>query len=191
MPSAHATCVAGACVMRCWQLPSSGAVAPAVSVDCTPSSLSPAPPVAAPPFDRVAAEHEVSAELDDFHDAASRADEARYFAHFAPQAVFLGTDATERWDVAAFRTYAHSRFAQGKGWTYHPLRRAISFAPDGTVAWFDEDLRGDRMGPTRGSGVLVHLEGRWKIAVYDLSITIPNERFDAVRALLGAGTRGN
>jgi hypothetical protein len=142
------------------------------------------PAQSARPFDHDAAVADVGRALDDFHDAAARADEPRYFAHFAPDAVFLGTDASERWEVAAFRAYAHPRFSQGKGWTYHPLRRAIAFAPDGSVAWFDEDLRGDRVGPTRGTGVLVRIEGHWLIALYDLSITIPNERFDAVRAAI-------
>jgi hypothetical protein len=150
---------------------------------CAPSPA----PLLPDPFDRAAAESEVARELDDFHDAAAHADEARYFAHFAPDGVFLGTDVTERWDLAAFRAYAHPHFAQGKGWTYHPLRRAVTVSPDGAVAWFDEDLRGDRVGPTRGSGVLVRTGGRWLIALYDLSITIPNERFDAVRAALDAG----
>ena len=49
----------------------------------------------------------VTAALDDFHDAAAKADEDRYFGRFAPGGVFLGTDATERWDVKAFRAYAH------------------------------------------------------------------------------------
>ena len=47
--------------------------------------------------------------------AAAHAHEPRYFAHFAPEAVFLGTDAAERWDLGAFRAYAHPHFAQGKG----------------------------------------------------------------------------
>ena len=146
----------------------------------------PPAPAASAPVDRTAAERDVARELDDFHDAAAHADEARYFAHFAPDGVFLGTDVTERWDLAAFRAYAHPHFAQGKGWTYHPLRRAVALSPDGAVAWFDEDLRGERVGPTRGCGVLVRLGGRWLIALYDLSVTIPNERFDAVRAVLDA-----
>src|SRR5437764_7752082 len=54
--------------------------------------------------------------LDDWHDAAAKSDESRYFAHFADNAVFLGTDATERWNVPAFRAYAHPYFLQGKGW---------------------------------------------------------------------------
>jgi hypothetical protein len=100
------------------------------------------------------AERDVARVLEDFHDAAARADEARYFGHFAADAVFLGTDATERWDVAAFRAYAHPHFASGHGWVYHPQRRSIAFAADGTVAWFEEDLMGERAAsaPSRSKG---------------------------------------
>ena len=34
--------------------------------------------------------------IDDFHHAASVADEAAYFGHMAPEFIFLGTDATGR-----------------------------------------------------------------------------------------------
>lgn len=147
-------------------------------------AASPCAPASAAAFDRGSAESAVARELDDFHDAAAHADEGRYFAHFSPGAVFLGTDATERWDLAAFRAYAHPHFASGHGWTYRPQRRAIVFAEDGTVAWFDEDLMGERTGPTRGSGVLVASGGRWLIAQYNLTFTIPNERFDDLRRIL-------
>ncbi|HEY1693855.1 MAG TPA: nuclear transport factor 2 family protein [Polyangiaceae bacterium] len=146
---------------------------------------SPRPPTAAAtPFDAATATRDVARELDDFHDAAAHADEPRYLGHFAAHAVFLGTDATERWDLASFTAYVHPHFAHGEGWTYRPLRRAVSFDPAGTVAWFDEDLRGQRLGPSRGSGVLVREGGRWRIAQYDLALTIPNERFDEVHAVL-------
>ena len=56
----------------------------------------------------------------------------------------------------------------------------------GDLRWFDEDLLGERVGPTRGCGVLVRRDGRWLIALYDLSITVPNGRFDAVKAALDA-----
>ncbi len=159
------------------------ALAIALATACAPGA-----PAAGPstPFDVSVAGAAVARELDDLHDAAAHADEPRYFAHFAPEAVFLGTDATERWNVTAFRAYAHPHFAAGKGWTYRPLRRAISFAPSKSVAWFDEDLLGERVGPTRGCGVLVLRDGRWLIALYDLSVTVPNERFDAVKAVLDA-----
>ena len=140
-------------------------------------------------FDRAAAERDIARELDDLHDAAAHADEPRYFDHFAPQAVFLGTDATERWDLAAFRAYAHPRFSEGKGWTFHVERRAVTFDADGDAAWFDEDLRGERLGPARGTGVLLRDGARWRVAQYNLALTIPNERFDAVRALLDSPAR--
>lgn len=132
------------------------------------------------------AEKEIRAVLDDWHDAASRADEARYFGYFADAAVFLGTDATERWDVAAFRAYAHPHFARGKAWSFRAVRRAITVAPDGLHAWFDEDLDTPNMGPARGSGVLVRGApgAPWRIAQYNLALTIPNERLDEVKALL-------
>lgn len=113
----------------------------------------------------------VAAVLDDWHAAA---DEARYFAHFAPDAVFLGTDATERWSVEEFRRYAHPYFAKGKAWSFKAVERHISFSPDRSVAWFDERLDTPNLGPARGSGVLVRTAGSWRIAHYDLSVPIPN-----------------
>ena len=128
------------------------------------------------------AEESVASALDDFHDAAAKADEDRYFAHFAPGGVFLGTDATERWEVPAFRAYAHPHFAKGKAWTFRAVRRIVTVRGD--LAWFDEDLETQNLGPARGSGVLSLHGGKWLIDQYVLSITVPNERFRAVRDLL-------
>jgi len=126
----------------------------------------------------------VVAELDDWHAAAARADEARYFGHFAKDAIFLGTDATEHWDLAAFRAFAHPHFEKGKAWSFRATKRTIRFAADGQSAWFDEDLDTPNLGPARGSGVLVREDAHWKVTLYDLSTPIPNERFGEVRALL-------
>jgi hypothetical protein len=134
--------------------------------------------------DPSAAKVAIAQALDDWHDAAAHADEERYFARFAAKGVFLGTDATERWDVAAFRAYAHPRFSAGKGWAFHATRRAIALSDDGTTAWFDEDLATEKLGPARGSGVLTLVSGQWRIEQYNLATVIPNERFAAVRALL-------
>ncbi len=122
--------------------------------------------------------------LDDFHRAAAHADEERYFSYFAPEAVFLGTDGTERWDVAQFRAYAHPHFASGKGWAYRATERHITLAPDGRVAWFDETLTNDSYGPCRGSGVLRTIDGQWKITQYNLSIPIPNDLAKTVVKML-------
>lgn len=132
-----------------------------------------------------AARSAIGAVLDDWHDAAARADEERYFGHFTDDAVFLGTDATERWDVAAFREYAHPHFARGRAWAFRATRRDVIVRGD--VAWFDEDLHTENLGPARGSGVLVRGEdGAWRIAHYNLTITVPNERFAEVRDLLAS-----
>ncbi len=159
---------------------------------CAPSPAAPSPPIAAKPapvlLDRAAESKSISTRLDELHDAASKADEARYFALYAPDAVFLGTDATERWDLPAFRAYAHARFASGHGWTFHATRRAIVVTDDGLGAWFDEDLVGEKLGPARGSGALRKVGGAWLVTQYVLSLTIPNERFDDVRALLDPAT---
>lgn len=124
--------------------------------------------------------------LDGWHEAAAAADEARYFAAFAPDAVFLGTDASERWDVEAFRRYAHPHFERGRAWTFRATRRAVEVAPSGDVAWFDEDLETEGLGPARGSGVAVRIGDRFLIAHYNLAITVPNDRFAEVRALLAS-----
>jgi ketosteroid isomerase-like protein len=149
-------------------------------------AAAPATPRSATAADVTDAESQIRAALDDFHDAAARADEERYFAHFTSDAVFLGTDATERWDTAAFRAYAHPHFAKGKAWSFRATRRAVTVAPDALHAWFDEDLDTPNMGPARGSGVFVRtsLSAPWRIAQYNLALTIPNEKIDGVKALL-------
>ena len=120
-------------------------------------------------------EKAVEAVLDGWHAAAANADERRYFDGFAPEGVFLGTDASERWTVEEFRRYAHPHFAKGKAWSFRAVSRHVTFSENGAVAWFDEALDTPNLGPARGSGVLVKIAGEWKIAQYNLSIPIPNE----------------
>ncbi len=125
--------------------------------------------------------------LDDWHLAAANADFARYFGHLADDAVFLGTDATERWTKAEFEAYARPHFAKGKAWTFRATRRAVRFTGGGH-AWFDEDLDTLGLGPARGSGVLAVRDGRWRIVHYNLAITVPNGRFALVREAAGSAT---
>ncbi|MDQ1472510.1 MAG: hypothetical protein QOJ99_3990 [Bryobacterales bacterium] len=116
----------------------------------------------------------VAAVLDDWHRAAALADEPRYFAHFSANAVFIGTDASERWTVTQFREFARPHFQRKTTWDFKPRDRHIDFSKDGKISWFDEMLDTTNLGVCRGSGVLV-LDGReWKIAQYNLSIPIPN-----------------
>ncbi len=131
----------------------------------------------------------VNAAVDDWHDAAAKADEARYFGHFAAESVFLGTDATERWDLAAFRAYAHPFFSKGKAWTLKPSDRHVSIAPDAAVAWFDETVTSPSYGPSRGSGVLLLEDGKWRIAHYNLTVPIPNDLLMKVAGMIAHGPR--
>ncbi|HEY2796414.1 MAG TPA: nuclear transport factor 2 family protein [Thermoanaerobaculia bacterium] len=133
----------------------------------------------------------VTSVLDGFHAAAAAADEEKYFAALAPDAVFLGTDATERWTKEEFRKFAHPYFAKGKAWTYKAKSRWISFAPDRQVAWFDELLESPHLGTCRGSGVLVSLGGTWKIVQYNLSIPIPNALADSVTKQIAENEKGS
>ena len=116
--------------------------------------------------------------LDAWHAAAAAADEEKYFSYFTPDAVYLGTDASERWTRDEFRKWAHPYFAKGKAWTFKATARWITFASSRTVAWFDEALDTPNLGPCRGSGVLVATTTGWKIAQYNLSIPIPNDLAD-------------
>ena len=143
------------------------------SILAFPACLELPPKIEAP--ERTTLESSVAAALDDFHDAASKADFARYFAHFDDDAVFLGTDATERWTRAQFADYVRPHFSEGKGCTYHPTERHVTIASDGRYAWFDERLANEKYGDTRGSGVLVRRGKEWKIAQYNLTIPMPND----------------
>jgi hypothetical protein len=119
-------------------------------------------------------EEAVSRVLDDFHAAASAADEDRYLGHLAADGMFLGTDASERWTVAEFREFVHPYFSEGRGWTYVALERHVAVSRNGRLAWFDETLRNEKYGTLRGSGVLRRTGSAWKIVQYNMTFLVPN-----------------
>lgn len=123
----------------------------------------------------------VDAVLDDWHEAAAMANFDQYFNHFASDsAIFLGTDASERWTVSEFKDYAKPHFDSGDAWNFTPVERHIYISDNGKTAWFDESLDTPNLGPARGSGVLKLRNEKWKIAHYNLSIPIPNDIVDTV-----------
>ena len=128
--------------------------------------------------DRDSAEREIGQMLDAWHAAAATGDGPGYFGRMTPDAVFLGTDAGERWTKGEFESAYGSYFDGDEAWTYVPTERWVESgtAPSGVV-WFDELLTNAKYGTSRGSGVAVFdaSAGRWKVAAYSLSFPIPNE----------------
>lgn len=127
------------------------------------------------------AKQQVNTVLDDWHHAAADADFERYFSHFASDsAIFMGTDATERWTVAEFKPWSKPYFDRGDAWNFTPVERHVYISDNGQIAWFDEKLDTPNLGPARGTGVLVQQDTTWKISHYNLSIPIPNAIADTV-----------
>ena len=117
--------------------------------------------------------------LDSFNSAAAKADFTRYFNFYTEDAIFAGTDATERWDKKAFMNWAKPIFDKGSAWNFTALERHIYFDKTATLAWFDE-LLNTQMKICRGSGVLVKHGNEWKVQQYILSTTVPNDKLDSV-----------
>lgn len=132
-----------------------------------------------PQADTAKEKKQIAAMLDSFNRAAARADFNNYFSYYTEDAIFTGTDATERWDKNGLMAYAKPYFDKGHGWDFTSLDRHIYFDKTGTLAWFDE-LLSTQMKICRGSGVVIKEGNEWKVQQYILSATIPNEQMDSI-----------
>jgi hypothetical protein len=122
--------------------------------------------------------------LDGLHRAAAESDAQDYFARYTEEAVFLGTDASERWSIAEFKAYAAKPFAEGRGWRYDVVSRHLVPTGNPEIYGFDEVLSNEKLGLCRGSGLVVFDGARWRVAQYVLSMLIPN----AIAASVGRET---
>ena len=132
------------------------------------------------------AEAQVAQVLDRLNQASSTADETTYFSLFAPDARYVGTDATEHWTMAQFRAFAEPWFKRDRAWSFPATSRTITIAPIDCrcIAWFEEKLNSATYGETRGSGVMRLTDDGWKIEQYVLSLPVPNDKAAAVVALI-------
>lgn len=110
--------------------------------------------------------------IDGLHRDAHEGNFDNYFARYTPDAVFMGTDKSERWTIDNFKAYATPAFADGHGWTY--VVRERNWEGDDSIRWFDEILFNEKLGHCRGTGVVAKVAGEWKIAHYSLTLLIPN-----------------
>ena len=129
---------------------------------------------------------DVHAVMDDWHGAAAVGDRDRYLAHFAQDAIFMGTDPTERWDLATFSAYVREHFKPGAGWTFQPSNRHIMLSSGSDMAWFDEELDSEGANNLRGTGVLRRDGDVWKIVHYSMVFTVPTAVSDDVKRVLRA-----
>ena len=110
--------------------------------------------------------------LNGLHLDAHKGNFESYFDRYSPDAVFLGTDKTERWTIEEFKAYAKPAFLDGHGWTYLVIER--NWEGNGNIRWFDEILLNEKLGHCRGTGVVELVNGEWKISHYALTMLVPN-----------------
>ena len=110
---------------------------------------------------------EINALLDGLHQDAHEGNFQSYFDRYTSDAIFLGTDKTERWSIEEFKAYAKPAFADGNGWTYSVVER--NWEGDGDIRWFDEIPFNEKLGHCRGTGVVKLINDEWKIVHYALT----------------------
>ena len=76
--------------------------------------------------------------LDGLHQDAHEGNFQSYFDRYSSDAIFLGTDKTERWTIEEFKSYAKPAFADGHRWTYSVVER--NWEGGGSIRWFDDIL---------------------------------------------------
>ena len=113
--------------------------------------------------------------IDDWHLAATNADFNGYFDVMDESFVFLGTAPEERWVKEAFTTFSKPYFDKGQAWDFKASNRVWMFSKNKKIAWFDEELE-TWMEDCRGSGVVIKKKGKWKLAYYNLTVLIENEK---------------
>ena len=133
--------------------------------------------------DKVVLSGEVNQLMDKWHRAAAAANSQDYFGAMDTQSIFIGTDASENWKKAEFKTWSKDYFAKSSTWDFKALERNVYFSNDGSTAWFDELLETTNLGVCRGSGVLTKTAQGWTIQHYVLSVTVPNETVGQVTEL--------
>jgi hypothetical protein len=121
--------------------------------------------------------------MDNWHMAAATADEEVFFGSMTEDGIYLGTDKTEKWTRDEMSEWANEYFQRESAWSFTAIDRDVYFSEDGKIAWLNEKLD-TWMGVCKGTAVLVLKENDWKIALYDLSVTIDNEKIDQFLELI-------
>jgi ketosteroid isomerase-like protein len=100
-----------------------------------------------------------------------------YFDFMTSDFIFLGTDPTERWTKAEFEKFCQPHFEKKSTWDFKTNWRNWYMNEREDIAWFEESLD-TWMEECRGTGVLKKENGAWKIAHYNLTVLIENDKTD-------------
>lgn len=139
---------------------------------------------------------DIEEQLRSWHVAADEGDFDAYFSRMTPNAVFLGTDRSERWTRPEFEAFSRPYFDGENAWTYEQVETSIGFSSREfgrrslNTAWIDEVLWNEKYGYCRGTGMMTRDEdGAWLIHRYSLSILVPNDKSGAVMEAIGPQPR--
>ncbi len=140
----------------------------------------PPPPPPAPEEATATAAEAVRSVLADFDLAVWNADPPGIFKHLAPDAIFFGPGAADRFNVEALR----ERLPDAVAWLGKVQDRHVVVSDDRTLAWFDQRLDSRNLGELRASGVLRFAgDGAagggqaedWQIVQYHVALPVPNQ----------------
>ena len=116
----------------------------------------------------------INALMDAWHHAAAIADEDTFFGTMSADGIYLGTDATEKWQRDVMKEWSKKYFEQDSAWDFKANNREVYISKNKKTAWFDE-LLDTWMGTCRGSGVLRKTEEGWELVHYNLAVAVPND----------------
>jgi hypothetical protein len=128
----------------------------------------------------------VNSFINEWHSAASKADGDTFFGSMTADAIYIGTEAGERWLRDELKEWSKQYFERESAWNFKPSNREIYFSDNEDYAWFEERLD-TQMGVCHGSGVLEMTNEGWKFKHYHLSVTVPNDKIDAFIKLVEGG----
>jgi hypothetical protein len=116
--------------------------------------------------------------VNQWHQDASVPNFDAYFGFTTDDFVFLGTADGERWNKEDFKLFCKPYFDKGKAWDFKVKDRNWVFSKNRKMVWFDETLD-TWMTDCRGSGILIKKGKKWKLAYYNLTVLIENEKIQS------------
>lgn len=111
--------------------------------------------------------------IDAWHHAAATGDSVGFFSRMTEDALYLGTDETERWTRTTMGKDLGKFFNGKKAWHFIAYNRIYTALDDKNTILFDESLK-TWMGPCKSTGMMRKVKGKWLISYYNLNVAVSN-----------------